>query len=120
MHRRHFNKAALCQQLAYRHALIVAMFEQQPAAGPEMRGRVARDDADRVESVGAGGERTGRLEAQIALLQVGVARCDIRRIADDDIETHVAECAAPITLSKFDIANAEARSVAARDFYSVG
>lgn len=67
--------------------LVVTVLQQQPAAGYEMCRGAGDDDAQVVETIGAGGQCLLRLEAQIALLQVVIGRCNVGRVRDDQIET---------------------------------
>ena len=58
----------------------MAMLAQQPAAGSKM-GRRTDDDPPHIgKTVGARRQRRLRLEAQIALLQMGITGCDVRRV----------------------------------------
>src|SRR4051794_15797654 len=69
------------EERAARLALVVAVLEEEPAASFEMVGGSRDDGADRVEAVGASvGERRARLEAQVALREVRIARGDVGRI----------------------------------------
>jgi len=51
-----------------------------------MRAAAANDRVNRSQPVGAVGLCDARLEAQIALVEMGIARGDIRRVGDDHIE----------------------------------
>src|SRR5262245_28295562 len=70
--------------------LVVAVLEEEPAAGHEMRPRAGDDRADRVEAVDPADERLVRLEPQVALAEVRVARRDVRRVGHDHIEALAA------------------------------
>ena len=75
----------LREQAADIGGLVVAMFQQQVAAGFEVLRGLGDDVADVLQAVGKIGERAFGFEAQIALRQMRVVRADIGRIADDDV-----------------------------------
>src|SRR6185369_16894810 len=74
------DEPALSEQAARGAALVVAVFEQQPAARPQVRRRRCDNRADGIEAVGAGRECGERLETQVAPLQVRVCLSDVRWI----------------------------------------
>lgn len=63
----HITITVLAQELSDSYGLVPAMLEQQPAAGPEKFPRMQRDMADGIKPIGAGDERSCRLEAHVAL-----------------------------------------------------
>ena len=68
----HVGKACVTQQCLHGGFLAVAVFQQQPTAGVQVGGGAADDDAQVIQSVGAGHQGLRRLETQVALLQVVV------------------------------------------------
>ena len=72
------------------------MLEKQPAARQQMPRCACNDRADGVEAVGAAvGECLRRLEAQVAARKVRVARRDVGRIRDDQVEAPPADRLVP-------------------------
>ena len=82
----HVGKACVAQQCLHRGLLIVAVFQQQPAAGVQVGGVAADEDAQVIQSVGAGCQGLRRLEAQVSLLQMVVVGRDVRGVGDDQVE----------------------------------
>ena len=80
------GKACVAQQGLHGGFLIVAVFQQQPTAGIQVGGGAADDDAQVIQSVGAGRQGLRRLEAQVALLQVVVVGRDVGGVGDDQVE----------------------------------
>src|SRR5260370_42614903 len=80
----HFFKPCLLEQFPHRLLLPNAMLEEEPPAFGEVRWRSRCDLADRVEAVCARDEGAHRLEPERG--EMRVARGDIRRGGDDDIE----------------------------------
>ena len=60
------------EQCTHRRPLVEAVLQQQPSAGLEVRRRVGDEDPDRVQAVGTGRQRRGRLVAEVAARQVRV------------------------------------------------
>src|SRR5690606_1128805 len=81
--REYFAITRLLQQGSACGMLVVAMFEQQPAPGCEMRRCGSDNAADILEPVIARDQRRARLEAQVALREMAVARSNVRRIRHD-------------------------------------
>src|SRR5688500_5071065 len=81
-------------------SLLVAMLEQQRAAGNEVATRLSHDCFDRVDTVRAGGQSGPRLEAQVALSQMRVAVRDVGRIGHDEVETAVAQRRKPLAFDE--------------------
>ena len=75
----------LLQDIAYNSALLVAMFQYEPAARVEVVGGLAADGADVVQTFCAGSQRGDGFKTQVALLQMRVAGFDIGRVADDEV-----------------------------------
>src|SRR5688500_3255455 len=89
------------EQCAHRRALAPAMLEQQPATLAQMRWRADDDPPDRVEAVGTGCQRGGRLMAQV--VEVRVTGFDVRRVAGDQVEAFVPQASEPVALAEFDV-----------------
>src|SRR5690606_39318261 len=85
--RGHVGQPRLAQQRAHGRALVVAVFEQQPAVRGQVRGRGRGDRADVVEAVATAGQRRRRFETQVALAEVRVARGYVGRVAGDQVGT---------------------------------
>src|SRR3990167_2335425 len=68
--RKHPGVSRRTEQLSRSLGLVVAVLEQQPAAGMEMLLRARDDAADIVQSVRAGSQRAVWLEAQVALREM--------------------------------------------------
>ena len=77
-------EAGAAQQCAHRVALVPAVLQQQPAAREQMRGRIADDGADRVETVQP--RRQRRFGFVTQRIQMRITDRDVRRIAGDQIE----------------------------------
>src|SRR6185436_19430645 len=69
----------------YRALLAHAMLDEQPAARQEVLRRSLRHQAHRVQPVGAGLD--GELRLVLQMREVRVAHGDVRRVADDGLET---------------------------------
>lgn len=80
------DEAVRGQDRANRVRLIVAVLDPQRAARFQARPGARDDRADGGEAVGVVGECAARLEAQIALRQMGIVLRDVRRIAGDGVE----------------------------------
>src|SRR5687768_10437045 len=89
------------EQLPHRLLLPLAMLEEQPAAGQQVRRRLADDDPNRVEPIAAGEEREPRLERQGR--EMRVAHGDIRGIADDAFEALAGERLEPAAQAPLDV-----------------
>src|SRR5690606_23253757 len=111
----HRPETLLRQQAAHTFALIVAVLHQQPAVCEQMIGRRAQDRANRIETLAARGQRAGGLEAQVALLKMGVAGSDVRRVGHDHVEALHAERLTPVARREFDVLDLEMSGVFARD-----
>ena len=109
------TQARVLQERAHRRALIVPVFEQQPAAGREVAGGRGGDAPDGIEAVGAGGERRTRFEAHIAPAEMRVAGAHIGRVAHDQLEPHPRERGEPVTRAELHVGDTEARGVFARE-----
>ena len=73
------SKPASASRRAHRFGLVVAMFQQQPAAGMQVRRGAGDDRAQRRQAVAAGRQRQPRLVAQRR--QVRVVGGDVGRVA---------------------------------------
>ena len=82
----HVGKACVAQQCLHGGFLVVAVFQQQPAVGVQVGGGAADDDAQVIQSVGAGRQGLRRLEAQVALLQVVVVGRDVGGVGNNQVE----------------------------------
>lgn len=109
------SEAGIEQQLPDSGALVEAVFEQQPAAGVQMRRGLRGDVAQGVEPVAAAGQGVGRFEAQVAVLQMRVTVGDVGRVAGDQVELFAFERCEPISETEGDIAQSEALRVGLRD-----
>lgn len=109
----HFLITRLRENPRHRRALVIAMFEQQPAAGGEVVAGCGGDVADVIQAAGAGGEGGDRFEADFGGVQTGVFACDIRGVRNDQIENFSRERFQPDAFTKLDIADAQPRGVAA-------
>ena len=82
----HRSEPPCFQQLPHGGALIVAVLQQQPAAGFQP----ARCSVDQytqvIQPVRAGRQCLRRLEAQVAFAQVMIAAGNVGRVGDDQIE----------------------------------
>src|SRR3990167_2886400 len=78
----HRAETARGKQPAHRGSLVEAMFQQQPATRLEMGRRLFDDQANIVQPIDPGNQRTARFEAQIALAQMMIIGGDIRRGAE--------------------------------------
>ena len=91
-------EALLVEQITHGRALIVAVFQQQPATRLQMRRRLGDDQTQVVQTVRARGQRTAGLEAHITLNQMRIAVGNVRRVAQDQIETLTFHGAEPVAL----------------------
>src|SRR5665647_21887 len=64
---------------------VVAMLQQQPAAGKQMAWRLSDDLANVVQAIGATDQRGYRLKAES--VQVLIVRGNVGRVGDDDLKT---------------------------------
>ncbi len=94
----HCGKATLAEQLAHRFGLLEAMFQQQPATGLQIRRCLVDDQAQIVQTIDARHQRAGRLEAQVALAQMLIARGDIGRIAENQLKAFTAQRTEPVAV----------------------
>src|SRR5687768_13007331 len=92
----HCGVSRFFQQGAATLGLVVAVLEGEPAARGQVLGRAGDDGADASEPVGACDKRRSGLEAQIPLREVRIARGDVGRVGDDQIETAAAERGKPV------------------------
>ena len=91
------------QQLLHGGRLIVAVFQQQPAARPHPLGRLGDKGADVVQPVCATGQRLLRLVPQG--LQMRVVLADVGWVADEQIKLPgaaavVGKCLEPVAVRK--------------------
>lgn len=85
-----FLEMMLRKQWLHGSGLVVAVFENEPAVCLQVRVAGGEDNANGVEAIDSGDQRTGRFEADIALLQVRITCSDVRRIADNDVGAKIA------------------------------
>ena len=107
------------QQLGNRRGLVEAVFEKQPSAGFEMHTGAENDGTQCIQTLGAGGQRVPRFEADITLYQVRIVLSDIRRVGHDEIEFLIWERMQPVALPESDVMNPEPVRVSASNFQSV-
>ena len=81
----------------------------------QMGGCVADDAADRIQPVRAGGQGRWRLETQVALVEMRIALGDVGRVAGDQVEAFAGQRREPVAVAEFDVADAVAQRIAARD-----
>ena len=98
-----FPESRLLQQAAHGGRLVVAVLHREPPAGNQVLPGAGHDDAQRVEALASRYERLPRLEADVALPQVGIACGDIRRIADDRVEPRRAQRVEPVGAQPLDV-----------------
>jgi len=70
------------------------------------------DQAQIVETIDAGDQRTGRLEAHIALGQVRIGAGDIRRVANDQLEALTLQRTEPMTAQHGGVVQVQALAIA--------
>ena len=80
----HLGIACLGQQLGYGISLVVAVFQQQPAAGLQVGFRIPNDLPDVIESIRTRGERGDGFVGECG--QVWVAFGDVGWVADDEVK----------------------------------
>ena len=114
-HRLHLEEPRGLEQRAYLRALVPAMFHHQPTFFLEVGCRLVGNDAQIVQPVGTGGQRRRRLEAQIAFVQMRVARFDVGRIADDQIEALASQRGEPAAMAEFDVGDVVSPGILASD-----
>ena len=79
--------------------LVVAVLEDEPAAGLEMTRRLRDDFLDAFVAGRARDQRLARLEAHVALVEMTIVRGHVRRIGDDDVEAAAGRAPANQSLS---------------------
>ena len=112
--RSHLTESIAQQQVGDRFRLVITVFEQQPAAVVQVRRRIARDDADVVQAVAAGGQCADRLMAQVALPQVRIAVGDVGRVAGDQVEALARQRRQPMTVAEIHTRQPERLGIATR------
>ena len=88
------------QQRAHLSGLVVAVFEQQRAAGREMIASASDDGAQGRQAIAMVGQRVHRLEAQIAFGKVDVAAGNVRWIGRDQVKAFAAKGSVPVAVQK--------------------
>src|SRR4051812_497405 len=95
-----------------RRILALAMLEQEPSAGCQVRRRPGGDLPQVVEALGTRDERGRGLESEVG--KVGVPLRDVGGIADDQLEALARERLEPSPMAEFDL-QAKFRRVALGD-----
>src|SRR6185503_18866066 len=101
-HRENGGISGAFKQGAAARGLVVAVLEAERAAGSEVPGRLPDDRRYAFVARGARDERLPRLEASVAVVQVAIARGDVRRIGDYDFEAAAAKSREPVAFQCFD------------------
>lgn len=101
-------------------ALIMAMLEHQPAAGPEPAGGLVDQPIDHGQALRPGAKRRLGFETQIALFQVRIVGSHVRRIADDGVERLVLDRAEQVALKQAHRLQSQALCIAGADFQGGG
>ena len=74
------------QQRAHGSPLIVPVLDQHPAARKQSRAAAADDLTQVAQAVLSGRQGGAGLEAQVALVEVGVVVAQVRRVGDDQVK----------------------------------
>ena len=82
-----FAVTGFFQQCSNRLPLVITMLKHQPAARFQNTPGLIGDNPDRIQRVGTRGQRCLRLKATIAFIQMWIIMRDIRRVADDQMES---------------------------------
>ena len=104
-------KTRFPHQTGNRGALFRAMLDQQQRRAGQVVRRLGDDLAQRIQPVGARGERADRLVAQVALHEGRVAARDIGRIGHDHVEALAGQAGIPVALPEPDVLQAQAPGV---------
>ena len=116
----YFEETVLAKQVAHAFALVVAVFEEEPACAGEMSRSCIDDLADCIEAIRAGGECWGGFEAQVALREMRIIGSDIGWVRDNHFECPRAQWFIPVAFEEFDVGDAKPLCVGFGDGKCIG
>src|SRR5207302_6303529 len=112
--RAYVTEAAPDKLVCHFWPLSCTVLEEQPAVMLQMRGRRIDDRAQAGHRIRAGRQRSPRLMLHSRILQSAIVLCNVRRIAQDEVECASGERREPASVEEFDASEAERRSVGTR------
>jgi len=109
------SEAGVGEESAHGGTLVESVLDQQPTARREVRAGTSGDEAEIIEAVGAGDQRRARFEAQVAGVEVRIARGDVGRVRKHEVEAAPGKRRPPRAFGEIDIAKTTPLGVRARD-----
>jgi hypothetical protein len=106
------------QQSGHACGLIITVFQQQPAAPPQMLRCLADNGRDHFQAAGARHQGQVRFRPQVA--EVWIVLRHIGRVGDDDVEALSGQGREPRAFMKRHIGEMQAFRIAARDIERTG